>query len=206
VDSVYHFGDPSRLYLNVTNRCTNRCRFCVRFSCRGLGGATLWGDREPELDELVESVGRAGRAGQVQEIVWCGFGEPSFRLDLIRAASPLWRAAGVRIRLNTNGHASLIHGRDVTPELAEVVDVVSVSLNVPSCERYLELCRPDPGQAPGEPSPESFWEATCAFVARAQEHPWQARASVVGHVLTLEEIAACRELAATLGCHDLRVR
>ncbi len=85
---------------------------------------------------LAEVLDRSGRS------FWCGFGEPTFRWDLITQAAPLFHDAGCRVRLNTNGHACLIHGRDVLPELAGAVDEVSVSLNAPNCARYVELSRP----------------------------------------------------------------
>ena len=84
-----------------------------------------------------------GSFEEFREFIWCGYGEPTFRLDLIQEAAQWLRSAGARIRLNTNGHACLIHGRDVFAELAPAVDEVSISLNAPNCQRYADLCRPD---------------------------------------------------------------
>ena len=88
MDWAYRFGDPDRLYLNVTNRCTNSCSFCVRSHTPRLGDGLLRGEDEPDLDELLDAVNDRGGAGRYREIVWCGYGEPTWRLDLILAASP----------------------------------------------------------------------------------------------------------------------
>lgn len=206
MDWAYRYRDPGTLYLNVTNRCSNRCSFCVRGRTARLGDGLLAGGDEPELDQLLEAIDARGGAGRFREIVWCGFGEPTIRLDLILEASPVFRAAGTAVRLNSNGHGCLIHGRDVLPELGSVIDRVNVSLNAPSCERYLELCRPDPGSVPGNPAPEAFWHATLDFLARSPAHFLQVTASVVEHVLDRDEIEHCRRLAAGLAGAPLRVR
>lgn len=208
MDWVYRYRDPDTLYLNVTNRCTNRCTFCVRSRTARLGDGLLLGDDEPTLDELLVAVEEKGGPGRASEIVWCGYGEPTVRLDLILAAGPVFRAAGAKVRLNTNGHACLIHDRDVLPELGTVIDRVNVSLNAPNAERYVELCRPDPGTVAVLPSPTSseFWEATLDFLRRAPDHIGEVQASVVGHSLDEDEIELCREVVEDLCAASLRVR
>ena len=131
MDYAYTYGDSGRLYLNVTNRCTNRCSFCVRNYSKGLGGAVLWGDGEPEFQELRDSVLARNSFLEVSEFIWCGFGEPTFRIDLIMESASWLRSNGAKIRLNTNGHGCLIHGRDILPELSNAVDEVSISMNAP---------------------------------------------------------------------------
>jgi TatD DNase family protein len=205
MDFAYRFRDPDRLYLNVTNRCTNRCEFCVRTATDGLGDGRLRGGPEPTLDELLAAVHGQGGAESLAEIVWCGFGEPTHRLDLILAASPRFRDAGCRVRLNTNGHANLIHGRDVLPELVAAVDLVSVSLNAADAQRYTELCRPDL-TALGADRPETVWQEVLDCIARSAGAAREVHASVVGHVLERHEIEACRRLAFDLGCDGFRVR
>jgi TatD DNase family protein len=205
MDFAYTFGDPATLYLNVTNRCTNRCEFCVARFTDSLGTGRLRGGPEPNPEALLEAIEAYGELEDFDEIVWCGFGEPTYRLDLILEASPIFRRAGVRVRLNTNGHACLIQGRDVLPELAEVIDLVSISLNAPRAERYLEICRPWPGAA-GIDDPDRMWEAMLDFLTRAPGRFAEVHASVVGHVLTRDEIRACESLAQTLDCDEFRIR
>lgn len=208
MDWAYQYRNPETLYLNVTNRCTNRCSFCVRSRTARLGDGMLLGNDEPDLDELLATVEDRGGPGRFSEIVWCGYGEPTIRLDLILTASPIFRAAEATVRLNTNGHANLIHGRDVLPELGAVVDRVNVSLNAPNEERYTELCRPDPSAAAGESttSPAEFWGAMLDFLRRAPDHIGVVQASVVGHVLDETEAEQCRRLAAELAGVPLRIR
>jgi TatD DNase family protein len=153
---------------------------------------------------------RRGAIGDFVEFVWCGYGEPTFRLDLILEAAPWLRSKGARIRLNTNGHACLINGRDVMGPLSEAVDEVSVSLNAPNARRYRELCLPDARAATyhgdsGSTS-EKFWIAALDFLARAPARFQSVQASVVGPALTEDEIEQCRRLAQSLGIAKFRVR
>ncbi len=204
MDYAYTYGDFSRLYLNVTNKCSNQCSFCVRNHSEGLGGAALWGGREPDFQDLRESVLSRGRLSDISEFVWCGFGEPTFRLDLIVEAASWLRSEGARIRLNTNGHANLIHGRDVLPELSKAVDDVSISLNAPDSLRYQELCRPCFNQSAAEP--DICWKSMLDFLSRAPAFFKNVQASVVGFALTEEEVERCRTLALSLGIERFRVR
>ena len=204
MDYGYRYGDAHKLYLNVTNRCTNRCAFCVRYGTEGLGGALLWGEAEPDLPMLQQAVGSHGALEDFREFIWCGFGEPAFRLDLILQAAPWLRSCGAKIRLNTNGHACLIHGRDVLPELSPAVDEISISMNAPDCRRYLELCRPDPDDL--GIAPERFWDTMIDCLARAPGYFESVQASVVGAVLGPEEIRRCRDLAGSLRIKQFKVR
>lgn len=209
MDFAYRFASADRLYLNVTNRCTNRCHFCVRSHRGGLGDGRLWGGSEPDANQLIEAIERKGGAGAYSEIVWCGFGEPSFRLDLIREVSPQLRSAGARTRIDTNGHGRLIHNREIVDQLAEVVDAVWVSLNAPDAETYVNLC--DPGHDLEEMGrdglqAEDFWKATIKFLEQACHRFDEVGASVVGHVLDPDEIERSRGLARSLGCSNFRVR
>ncbi|HSW40234.1 MAG TPA: TatD family nuclease-associated radical SAM protein [Acidobacteriota bacterium] len=210
MEYAYRFGDPRRLYLNVTNRCTNSCSFCIRYKSDSLGGAVLRGKEEPDFRMLQEAVKRQGGPEHFTEFVWCGYGEPTFRLELIMEAADWLRMHGAAIRLNTNGHACLIHERDVIAELAQAVDMVSVSLNAPNKERYLELCIPDlrlfeeiTGRvlAPGQ-----LWDAMLDFLSRAPSYFETVQASVVGHALTDSEIEQSRSLTRSLGVELFRIR
>jgi TatD DNase family protein len=213
LDYAYTYGDKRKLYLNATNRCTNRCSFCVRYGTDGLGGAILWGQGvadEPDLDRLQDAVRARGSFEEFREFIWCGYGEPTVRLDLIQEAAQWLRSAGAKIRLNTNGHACLIHGRDVLAELAPAVDEISISLNAPNCRRYLDLCRPNStffaGTGRASLPAELFWEAMLDFLSRAPVYFAKVQASVVGLALTSEEVESCRMLARSLGVKYFRVR
>jgi len=129
------------LYLNLTTRCTNDCVFCSRLTRPVVQGYNLKLDREPSAEEVWQAVGDPKK---YDEVVFCGYGEPTLRLDVIKAVAAKVKAAGGRVRLNTNGHGNVIHKRNILPELAGLVDEVSVSLNTDSSEAYDEVCRPLP--------------------------------------------------------------
>ena len=167
----------------------------------------LWGGPEPTRKELLRAIDARHGDRPLREVVWCGFGEPTYRLDLITAAAPNLRARAQTIRLNTNGHACLIHGCDVLPELAAAVDEVSVSLNAAHRERDIEICLPNPAMFVGDQPPaEAFWDAMVEFLTRAPRHFRRVQSSVVGGVLTDDEIEATRELARSLRVERFRVR
>lgn len=139
---VYKIRDS--LYINMTNRCTNRCVFCTREERPVVRGHNLGLAVEPGAQEILAEIGDRTDFG---EIVFCGYGEPTVRLqELITVATAL-KERGIRVRLNTNGTGNLFWKRNILPELAPVVDVVSVSLNTSDEAEYRELCRPAFGEA-----------------------------------------------------------
>lgn len=181
------------LYINLTNRCDCRCVFCIRDQAdSSLGG--LWLQEEPKKEDvLAEILGQD--LTQYAEIVFCGYGEPTCRLDDLLWLCDQLRAAHrpdlPPIRLNTNGHASLIHHRDVTPELQGRLDAVSVSLNASNAADYLAITRPGAGEA--------AWQAMLDFVRDAQNYVPKVMVSIVDYEKTPQEIEACRHLAESLG-------
>ncbi len=127
------------LYLNITNRCTNECYFCVRYESDSLWGYNLRLDREPTAEEILDAIGDPAR---YREVVFCGYGEPTVRLDAIVEVGKRVRAQGGRVRLDTNGHGNLIWNRNIVPQLVDAVDAVWVSLNATTAEAYEAICRP----------------------------------------------------------------
>jgi TatD DNase family protein len=174
------------------------------------GSAELWGDHEPDFSMLQSAILQHGTLEDFREFIWCGYGEPTFRMDLILEAAAWLGSRGAVIRLNTNGQACLIHDRDILHELGGAVDVVSVSLNAPNATRYLELCRPDPEAFPDPgkimANPEITWETMLDFLYRAPDYFSLVQASVVGFSLLSTEIEQCRELALSMGIKKFRVR
>lgn len=133
------------LYVNMTNRCSNRCEFCIRNFEDGISDSgSLWLDREPTVDEVCDSIKE--NVKDCKEIVFCGYGEPMMRLDdileVIRRVKPTVK---VPFRVNTNGQADLIHGRKTAPELKGLLDTVSISLNAPTAVEYDDVCHSDYG-------------------------------------------------------------
>lgn len=134
---TYSLGD--RLYLNITNRCTNNCHFCIRKTRHGVG-YNLWLDREPSTEEIIASL---GNLSQYSEVIFCGYGEPLVRLDAVREVAGYIKSKyGSIIRVNTNGHADMIHGPGSAEKLRGLVDRINISLNAHDAGTYSEICGP----------------------------------------------------------------
>lgn len=142
----YVYEYEGKLYLNITNRCSNNCTFCIRNGREGLEGKGLWLKKEPAFEDMKESLEKAG-IDKYGEAVFCGFGEPTYNLDVLLKTAGYLKAKGKKVRLNTNGQGSLINGRDIVPELAGKIDVISISLNASSGGRYQEKCLSEYGEA-----------------------------------------------------------
>jgi TatD DNase family protein len=127
------------LYLNITNKCTNKCSFCVRFRTSYVKGHNLRLEREPTALKLIKAI-KDPRS--YKEIVFCGIGEPLLRLDIVKKVSKWVKDNGGTVRINTNGHGNLIHKRNIVPELAGLVDSVSISLDAENEKKYEKVCRP----------------------------------------------------------------
>ena len=185
------------LYLNVTNRCTNNCDFCIRHNGDGAyGSEPLWLEREPSEDEILSSV-FSRDLSLYREIVFCGYGEPSVRLDVIRSvALKIKEKCDLPIRINTNGHSSLYHGYDTAPLYKDAFDCVSISLNTPSPERYDEICHP---------VKVGSFEAMLSFAHEVKSYVPSVILSVVKDFLTPEELTECYRIAEALGV-TLKVR
>ncbi len=180
------------LYLNITNRCTNSCIFCAKFKDFTVKGHQLRLDHEPSIEEVHRAI---GDPTEYTEVVFCGYGEPLIRLDLIKELATWLKSQGVKVRINTDGQANLVHGRNVLPELAGLVDAISVSLNAPDAATYQHWCR----SRFGEPG----YQAVKDFLAAAKDHIPEVTASAV--TLPGIDIAACRRVAEDLGV-DFRER
>jgi len=127
------------LYLNITNRCTSECVFCVKNYKDYVKGHCLRLDEEPTVEEIISVIEDPSK---FKEVVFCGYGEPTLRLDVIKEVSRWLKGKGLKVRIDTNGHGNLINGRSIAAELEGLVDSVSVSLNTESGEKYEKLCRP----------------------------------------------------------------
>lgn len=139
---VISYRYKGNLYLNITNRCTNKCTFCMRNFSYVFVGYDLKLEREPTWEEIIENVFK-NYSGE-KEVIFCGIGEPLIRLDdVLAVAKELKKHFQVPIRVDTNGQAKLLYpGRDVVKELFEVTDAISISLNAENEEKYNRLCRP----------------------------------------------------------------
>lgn len=174
------------LYLNITNRCTNACDFCIRNQTSFVKGHNLKLNGEPSASEILAA---AGGAKKYKEIVFCGYGEPTLRLDVIKAVAAELKKMGARIRVVTNGHGDLINKRPIAAELSGLVDRVSVSLNVDTKELYGKICKPDFG--PGT------YERVIAFIKDC------AKCGIETEVTCLDlpgvDVKKCEDIAKSVG-------
>lgn len=188
-----------KLYVNVTNKCSNRCEFCIRNNGDGAYGSdSLWLEREPTRDEILDSIFSRDLT-VFPELVFCGYGEPTYRLDdiIYVAKAVKERYPEMKIRINTNGHSDLIQGRNTAPDYEGVIDIVSISLNTPSAERYQQICHSIYGE-------ESF-EALLRFASEVKHYVPTVLLSAVKETLTSDEIEQCRRICSDLGV-TLRLR
>ena len=129
------------LYINLTNRCTNRCTFCVRDQSAEYEGYSLWlKEGEPSAEQVIAEIGDPCK---YEEIVFCGYGEPTCRLDAILKICDFVHSRGGKTRLNTNGHGNIINKRNIAPELLGKIDGVNISLNSYDKASYDKICRPN---------------------------------------------------------------
>lgn len=161
--TVYRFGDG--VYLNITNRCPNLCAFCIKTKWRmDFHGNNLnLEGNEPSANEVVTALGEELKKAPFKEVVFCGYGEPTMRLDvLLFTAQTLkgWMAQAkyppFKIRLNTNGLGNLINHKNIVPELARVVDIVNVSLNAENAAVWRKIVCPAEGYEDGYDAVREF--------------------------------------------------
>lgn len=181
------------LYLNITNRCSNQCIFCARKDSFMVKGHHLKLDKEPSVQEIIQAVGDPNK---YKEVVFCGFGEPFMRFDIIVEAAKELKKKGAIIRIDTNGHANLINGRKVLDELKGYVDSISISLNASDGGQYLEICRPIFG--------EKTYEEVKQFIREAREVIPNITVTVVG--MPGIDLEACKSLAVEELGVNFRVR
>ena len=188
-----------KLYVNITNRCSNRCDFCIRNNGDGAYGSdSLWLEHEPTVSEILDSVFSHDLTA-FSELVFCGYGEPTYRLD---DAASVARAVKEKhpkmiIRINTNGQSDLILKRDTAAEFAGAFDVVSISLNAPDNEKYNDLCHPIFG--------DGTLDAIFAFASKVKSYVPTVQFSAVKQTLNSEEIELCKQISSNLGI-TLRLR
>lgn len=185
------------LYINITNACPCACVFCVRLEHDSVGECeNLWLEHEPSLDEILKEF-ETHDLESYEEIVFCGYGEPLERLDVVIEVAKWIKARSTTpIRVNTNGLADLIHGKETAYLLEGLVDTISISLNAPDAKTYLEISRPSFG--------EVAHSSLLNFARACKKVIPQVSFSVVD-MISKEQIEACHQLANEMNI-PLRVR
>ena len=192
-----------KIYINLTNKCTNDCIFCLRKDKDDVKGQTLWLDDEnctaQDVIAQFEEILRLKPDTNNSEVIFCGYGEPLLKLDVLKVVAKYIKEKypQTKIRINTNGHANYVYKRDIVPELKGLIDVISVSLNGESSSEYDEL---------SQPVFEGAYDEVKKFIKSCADNGFETVASVVegykGRHLNLDK---CKQIATDLGA-KFRVR
>jgi len=174
------------LYINLTNRCSNNCSFCIRNRTPFVKGHHLHLEREPAVEEVLEAVGDPGR---YEEVVFCGYGEPTERFEDLKKIARSLKGRGATVRLVTNGEGALINGRRIAPELEGLVDKLSVSINTADANQHEALCRSRYGKA--------AFAAVIEFIKEAKKYVGEIEITALD--LADVDIEKVKKLAARLG-------
>jgi TatD family-associated radical SAM protein len=186
---VYKLGNET--YINLTNKCTNDCEFCLRNGKDGFSGYDLWLAKEPTANEVIELL-----KDKKPNVVFCGFGEPTIKIEELKQVAAFVKSYGGHVRINTNGHGNAFHKRNIAPELRGIVDEVSISLNETDAEKYAEITKSAYG-ADG-------YAYMLDFARECVKNGITVTLSVVD-VIGKDEIEACRKIAQDIGAR-FRVR
>lgn len=142
VYSINNEENPSTVYINLTNSCTNSCIFCLRSQKDDVCGKEMWHDDNYELEDIIEQFKKYSECAK--EVVFCGYGEPFLRKEMMKSFCKYLRAnyPEIKIRVNTNGHANAIYRTNVAEEFRGLLDSASISLNAANEDDYDEICKP----------------------------------------------------------------
>ena len=186
-----------KIYINLTNKCTNDCIFCLRNDKDDVKGQELWLDNEDfGAKDVIEQLGKFRLSS---EIIFCGYGEPLLKLDILKEVAKYIKSnyPNIKIRINTNGHANYIYKRNIVPELKGLVDSISVSLNAENSREYDRL---------SQPSFSGAYEEVIKFIKACSQAGIEVVASIVeGYKGEHHDIELCEKIAKDNGA-KLRVR
>jgi TatD family-associated radical SAM protein len=176
------------LYLNITDRCTLECRFCPKHTQQGpvVHDFDLSLDHRPETDEIITAI---GNPADYEEIVFCGFGEPTLRFKVLITVSRWIKKHGGKVRINTDGLANLVNKRNVLPEMEGLIDTLSVSMNAQNPEVYSRHC---------QPALPNSWQAMLDFLEQAPAYIPKVIATAIDGLEGVD-IPACEKLATQRG-------
>lgn len=192
------YAAGSAIYVNMTNRCPCACVFCIRHNKdRVFDSDSLWLDREPTVKEVCDSIDTWDMT-EYDEIVFCGYGEPTERLyDLLEVARHIRSKSKINIRINTNGLADLIWNESTAPKLEGLIDTVSISLNATDKDAYFKVVRPKFGI--------DSYDSMLKFTKDCTRYVPSVVMTVVDIVTSKEEQERCRKICESVGA-TLRIR
>lgn len=197
MSNILVYSLENKIYINLTNRCTNDCVFCLRNDKDDVCGQKLWLDSEDFTEkEVIEQFKKFELS---DEVVFCGYGEPLLKFEILKQVASYIKKnyPNVKIRINTNGHANFVYKENVVKDLVGLIDEISVSLNAPTSIEYDEL---------SQPKFENAYDEVKKFIKCCVDSGIKTDASVVdGYKGKRLDIKKCEEIAKSLGA-NFRVR
>lgn len=193
--NTYVYVVDNNIYINLTNRCSNRCEFCVRYYDKPIYG-DLWIKDEPDGDTVIDILSKDYDVSAFGEVVFCGYGEPTYRFDAIEKISRYVHSKGGKTRINTNGQGNEILGEDISERISKCIDTINISLNATDAKKYDKICHSDYG--------ERAFDIMLDFAKKCVRCGADVVLSVVD-VIGEEEIAKAQTIADEVGA-KLRVR
>ena len=197
---TYAYILENNMYINLTNLCTNDCIFCIRSLNEKVAGSNLNLSHENvSYDDVILQI-KEKMTPEIKEIVFCGYGEPLLKLELIKKIATFTKENYPQIptRINTNGQANVIYKRNIVPELKDLIDKTSISLNSDNAKQYQELSKSKFG--------ESAYEEVKAFAKLCSEAGIETSLSIVtGFQNNIVDVYNCQKIAKDLGV-NLRIR
>src|SRR5574344_392351 len=197
MSNILVYSLENKIYINLTNRCTNDCVFCLRNDKDDVCGQKLWLDSEDFTEkEVIEQFKKFELS---DEVVFCGYGEPLLKFEILKQVASYIKKnyPNVKIRINTNGHANFVYKENVVKDLVGLIDEISVSLNAPTSIEYDEL---------SQPKFENAYDEVKKFIKCCVDSGIKTDASVVdGYKGKRLDIKKCEESAKSLGA-NFRVR
>ena len=200
MSNVLVYTLDEKIYINLTNRCTNDCIFCLRNDKADVKGQELWLDNENSTaEDVVEQFEKIYQKTPSKEVIFCGYGEPMLKFEVLKEVAKYIKNKypETKIRINTNGHANFVYKRNVVPELKGLVDEFSVSLNAPEKDEYNELSKP---------KFDGAYDEVKKFIKACHDENIKVTASVVeGYKGRHIDLETCKKIAHELGA-EFRVR
>ena len=191
--NIYLYHLDGAVYVNLTNRCTNNCTFCIRNTHDGVGGYHLLIDSEPDAGEIITAL---KKENDLDHVIFCGFGEPTLRIGVLLEVARYLKTRGSHIRINTNGQGSAFAGYDIVPAMRGLIDTVSISLNAPDPITYQCLCQSIYG--------EDAYRYVMEFAQSCVTNRIETILTAVD-VLPKDQLEDCRQTAAAIGA-QFRIR
>jgi len=192
--NTYVYKAYGNLYINLTNKCSNSCDFCIRNGHDGINDQPLWLDKDPSKEDVINAL--PDNLSEFGCVVFCGFGEPTEKLDIMLEVARFLKSKGVSTRLNTNGQSDAINSKETAPLMKGLIDHINVSLNASDKHKYDAICHSVFGK--------DAFDIMINFAKSAKNNGIDVNFSVVD-IIGKEEIALCQKVCDDAGI-PLRVR